>query len=128
MADGYKPRLSVELTPESSQRLRELIEHGHKRPLFQAIVNDLIRVIEKHGYAVIGGIVLRQINLEDFVDFSNSVEVKASIIDYIDDRIEYLYEYKKECLELHDMEGYNLQKGAIRELKSIRRVINENTS
>lgn len=68
--DRDNPRLTVRLTHESAMRLRQNLEHGERRRVFQAIVDDLNDAIEKHGREVIGGIILRQIKLEHFVNFN----------------------------------------------------------
>lgn len=41
-----KPRLSIEINEEQNFKLRELIPHGLKSPIFRTIVDELIEIFE----------------------------------------------------------------------------------
>lgn len=43
----YRPRLSVDLTEEQSEKLRRYIPWGLQKPLFVAIIDDLIDLFDK---------------------------------------------------------------------------------
>lgn len=43
---GYRPRLSVDLTETQANKMRELIPHGLKTPLFHAIIDEIILFLE----------------------------------------------------------------------------------
>ena len=63
-----RPRLSIELTFEQSQKLKKLFPHGTKKIVFGLIVDDLINILEKHGAGkVIGAFIHRQITLADLL-------------------------------------------------------------
>lgn len=42
MPTPYQPRLSVVITEEQQKFLRDTIPHGLQKPLFQAIINNLM--------------------------------------------------------------------------------------
>lgn len=63
-----RPRLSIELTPEQSEKLKKLFPHGTKKIVFGLVVDDLIDIFEKHGAGkVIGAFIHRQITLKDLI-------------------------------------------------------------
>ncbi len=41
-----RPRLSVDITPEQEEKLRDLIPWGLKSPLFNVIIEDLIDLLK----------------------------------------------------------------------------------
>ena len=62
----WRPRLSVEITPEQSRSLTNLIPHGMIKPLFRALVDDVIEMTEKHGEMFLAAVIARQLKLKDF--------------------------------------------------------------
>ena len=46
MAGDYRPRLSIDLTDEQYRKLSNYIPWGLQRPLFSAIVDDLISMMD----------------------------------------------------------------------------------
>jgi len=58
----YRPRLSIELSPDQYKALQEALPWGTMRPLFSAIVDDII-IISKAGMserlvaAIVAGLV-----------------------------------------------------------------------
>jgi len=62
----YRPRLSIEITEKSKNKLAKLIPHGMQKIVFQLIVDDLIELMEKHGSGkVLGTFINRDITLRD---------------------------------------------------------------
>ena len=71
---SYRPRLSIELTEEQQVKLLRLIPWGVKNKLFSIIVDDVIRLMEKHGQQFLAAVLTKNIQLEDWV----SLEVKEN--------------------------------------------------
>ena len=62
----YTPRLSVEISPEDSKKLRKLFPHGTQKIVFNLIIQDLISTMEELGAGkVIGAYISRDITLKD---------------------------------------------------------------
>jgi hypothetical protein len=59
MTATYKPtrKLQVEISEKTYQRLKEILPHGSKQLLFNALIRDLIKQHERRGDALIGAIV-----------------------------------------------------------------------
>lgn len=57
----YRPRLSIEISRHQADRLRELIPHGLKNPLFCAIVDDVIALLDEFGAQVLLVVIDRKI-------------------------------------------------------------------
>jgi len=74
MAEDYRPRLSIEISLEQSQALRNLIPWGLRRQLFQTIVDDVIRLTRSHGHTFIAAVLSSSIKLEDY----SSLEVSKN--------------------------------------------------
>lgn len=65
---NYRPRLSIEITEESRNKLQKLLPHGTQKLVFQLIVDDLISLMEKHGSGkIIGMFIERHAKLEDLL-------------------------------------------------------------
>ena len=69
MKDKYRPRLSVEITEEQHKQLQRLIPWGVEKQLFSVIIDDVIRLIEKHGQIFIAAALEKAIKLEDYSSF-----------------------------------------------------------
>lgn len=54
-SDEYRPRVSVEVTPEQMQRIQR-IPWGVRRHVFTRIFEDFLVLYEKHGEPVLGAI------------------------------------------------------------------------
>ena len=61
-AGVYRPRLSVELTPEQYQKLSNLMPWGIQRHIFAAIVDDLIDLVESQGEMALAAILAKSIS------------------------------------------------------------------
>lgn len=66
MPSDYRPRLSVEISSEQFEELKDLIPWGLRRQLFETIVNDVIRLTKKHGQHFIAAILTGAVRLEDY--------------------------------------------------------------
>ena len=62
----YNPRLSIEISKRQSDDLRNLIPWGLRRQLFTVIVDDVIRLIRRHGHAFIAAVITGSTTLEDY--------------------------------------------------------------
>lgn len=49
----YRPRLLVETTEDNLAELRTHIPYGMRRPLFEAIVKDLVSMISAEGESIV---------------------------------------------------------------------------
>jgi len=65
----YRPRLSIELTEQQANELRNLVPWGLKNALFQIIVDDVIELIKKHGQIFVAALLDRKIKLNKIVKF-----------------------------------------------------------
>ena len=65
----YRPRLSIELTEQQANELRNLVPWGLKNSLFQIIVDDVIELIKKHGQIFVAALLDRKIKLNKIVKF-----------------------------------------------------------
>ena len=65
----YRPRLSIELTEQQADELRNLVPWGLKNSLFQIIVDDVIELIKKHGQIFVAALLDRKIKLNKIVKF-----------------------------------------------------------
>lgn len=61
------PRLNVELREDQFDALRALLPHGHRKQVFQAIIDDLIEFLgaAKNREELIAAIVVRMIRMSD---------------------------------------------------------------
>ena len=66
MKDNYRPRLSIVLTEEQHKALQKLIPWGVQKQLFSIIVDDVIRLMEKHGQVFIAAALNKAIKLEEY--------------------------------------------------------------
>jgi len=65
----FRPRLSIELTEQQANELRNLVPWGLKNSLFQIIVDDMIELIKKHGQIFVAALLDRKIKLNKIVKF-----------------------------------------------------------
>lgn len=57
----YQPRITLDITPRQAQALRK-IPWGLKRPLFEALLDDLVDTLEENNMgSVIGAIINRDV-------------------------------------------------------------------
>ena len=64
----YRPRLSIEISTETQQRIRKLMPHGTQKIVFSLVIEDLLDLFEKHGSGkVIGAFIQREITLKDLI-------------------------------------------------------------
>ena len=68
----YRPRLSIELTEQQANELRNLIPWGLKNAVFQVIVDDVIELMKKHGQVFVAALLERKIRLNKIVKFEVS--------------------------------------------------------
>lgn len=66
MSDEYRPRLSIEITPEQNQKLSKMIPWGIKNKLFSIIIDDLLELMEVHGEKIIMAVVSKQFKVKDY--------------------------------------------------------------
>ncbi len=66
MTEEWRPRLSVNITPEQYSKLQKLVPWGVKGQLFQTIIEDLIQLLEKRGEKVLGAILAKKLKLENY--------------------------------------------------------------
>ena len=62
----HRPRLSIEITGEQHKELQRLIPWGLQRQVFSPIVDDVIRLVKKHGQVFIAAVLEKDIKLEDY--------------------------------------------------------------
>ena len=65
MPSKYTPRLSVEITDEQYNKLKQLIPWGVKNTLFSIIIDEVIELIEEHGTVVIAGLLNKKLTVQN---------------------------------------------------------------
>ena len=67
-SDGYKPRLSIEITEEQFIRKQKLIPfYGLQKVLFSTLLDEILNVIEKNGLDFIGPLLNKQVGLSEIL-------------------------------------------------------------
>ena len=66
MTEEWRPRLSVNITPEQYSKLQKLVPWGVKGQLFQTIIEDLIDLLETKCEKVLGAILAKKLKLENY--------------------------------------------------------------
>ena len=66
MKDNYRPRLSIVLTDKQHKALQRLIPWGVQKQLFSIIVDDVIRLMERHGQVFIAAALSKAIKMEEY--------------------------------------------------------------
>jgi len=89
MTDGYIPRLTVEITPEQAKSLSDRIPHGLRKPLFQAIVDDVIKMLDQHGEMFLAAVIAKSLHYEKFTSLklgdSNGQSSRPEKVNHPDD-------------------------------------------
>jgi len=68
LSSEFRPRLSVEITQEQSDKLYRYLEWGERRRVFSIMIDDLIKAFETFGAGkVIGALKSREVNTFDIV-------------------------------------------------------------
>lgn len=67
MNQDYKPRLSVNISQEQFNRVSRLIPWGVKHRFIQAILDDILDVLEEHGDIAIAAIINKNIGIIDII-------------------------------------------------------------
>jgi len=61
-------RLSIEISREQQLKMQKLFPHGTKKLVFNLIIDDFIKLMERHGAGkVIGAFINRQVELTDLI-------------------------------------------------------------
>lgn len=64
----YRPRLSVELTQETFNQLQQILPHGWRRPLFQALVDGVLELYKRGGMEAVSLIIAKHISTSQVVE------------------------------------------------------------
>lgn len=68
MPSHYTPRLSVEITPEQRKRWLDLnLSHGLQKLIIQAVLDDVLDFIARHGESGLAALVAKGVKLEQYV-------------------------------------------------------------
>lgn len=60
-------RLSVELSEEQYQKLRQFLEHGMQKKIFSIMVDDLIALFERYGLIIIPMMLEKKITYDSYI-------------------------------------------------------------
>ena len=66
MTKQYRPRLSVEITEEQQLALQKHLDFGMQKRLFSIIVDDVIKMLDKHGRHFLAAVTLHEVSYDDF--------------------------------------------------------------
>lgn len=64
--NSYRPRLSVEISQAQQQKLQQYLDYGMQKRVFSIVVDDVIKMIEKHREKFLAAVLSRNINFEDY--------------------------------------------------------------
>jgi hypothetical protein len=67
MPTDYVPRLSVELSPELYERLKNTVQWGLLKPIMNILVEDFLDLIDTHGEIVIALVLKRTIKTQHII-------------------------------------------------------------
>lgn len=70
----YRPRLSTQIRPDQQAALRRLIPSQHGRAIYEVILDDLIRILEKDPEVVVAAILTRNLKLDHILKLSVKCE------------------------------------------------------
>jgi len=73
----YRPRLIVDLREDQQLKLQQILPHGTKILLFQAIVDGIIALHAKGGFNAIGAIISGHINVVQLAEAGQPYTHKA---------------------------------------------------
>lgn len=62
----YRPRLSVEISPEHQLALQKQLDHGMQKKLFNIIVDDVVKMLEKHGRNFLAAVIMHKLSYQDY--------------------------------------------------------------
>lgn len=80
MTRSYRPRISVEITPEQQASLFNIIPHGMQKPLFQTLVNGIITIHREGGIQALGAITSEYLSINQIATIGlNSTRENAII-------------------------------------------------
>ena len=59
----WRPRLSVDLTPEQAQALRKYLPYGFQKRVYSVLTDLLIAALEREGLAVLSSVLAYELDL-----------------------------------------------------------------
>ena len=66
MTSNFTPRLNVDISEESYIKLRKLLPHGTRKLVINALVEDLIRLMETYGSGqIVGAVINRDLGIKE---------------------------------------------------------------
>lgn len=55
LADDYEPRFTFGITESQKRRADKILyQYGMRKAIFQILLDDVLDIIEKHGYIAVG--------------------------------------------------------------------------
>jgi len=63
MPDDYTPRLSIELREDQYYALKDIFPHGTQKVFFQALVDGVISLHQRGGFAALGPVMSGHIDV-----------------------------------------------------------------
>ncbi len=72
--DKLRPRLSIELTDHQNRELMRLLPWGAIGPLFSALVDEVIDLLDKHGTIVIAAVLNKKLKAGDLNCMSEALK------------------------------------------------------
>jgi len=78
MNEEYKPRFSFEISEEQKERADKLLAtYGLRKAIFQAILNDVLDLIEDYGGVAIGIMMSGKMKPRDVIPVMKQAEEKG---------------------------------------------------
>ena len=63
----YRPRLTIEVSEEQLRDLQNLLDWGVRNRMFCYIIDDVIRLLKKHGDFFVAAVCSKDIKLEEWL-------------------------------------------------------------
>lgn len=79
--EGYRSRLSTELTPELSHFISQVLPHGWQKPLIHSILNGVLELYQRGGIEAVGAVVSRHISLSTIIEIGFNHTKNTQIIE-----------------------------------------------
>lgn len=73
----YRPRLTIDISEDQANALRDLIPWGLRRELFSLIVDDVISMVREHGELAIAIIISKKLRPRDALTTLQEVDEKS---------------------------------------------------
>ena len=80
MRQKYRPRLVIECSQEQKNIISAHIEHGMQRKFFDALIEDIVELLDEFGYTFVLYVMERRFSYRDALEeYANSKPTDPSV-------------------------------------------------